>query len=135
MVLDWQTIINQGIASPQVRTAIENYGLTEIQEDPPSRRYYINRRRGLSFLAENDRIVDIQIFVQTNKRFSAFPGPIPFGIEVGMTQSQVHELLGVPVETDEFQDKYERIEAGVVLVITYDDSSKVKYISIGLPLS
>ena len=119
------------MSSPEVRDAIEKYALTEVQEDPPFRRYYISRQGGLDLLAENDQVVDIQIFVQPKKRFSAFGESLPFALEKGMNQAQVHQLLGPPAQSDEFDSKYEMPEIGAKLSVSFDDSTNLKYISIG----
>ena len=127
-------VLGKDVASPEVQDAIQKYKLTEVQEEPPFRRYYISRQKGLDLLAENDQIVDIQIFVQPRKRFSAFGDPLPLGIQKGMNQSQVHQLLGPPAKSDGFDSKYEMPEIGARLTVSYDDSSNLKYLSIGTPM-
>ncbi|HEY2589454.1 MAG TPA: hypothetical protein VGI81_27155 [Tepidisphaeraceae bacterium] len=95
-------VLGQDVTSEVARRAIEAHQLTEIRDDPPFVRYYCTRERGLSLLSEHDRIVDIQVFVQRTRTYSAFTGPLPFGIRAGMRQEQVHELLGAPTRSDEF---------------------------------
>jgi hypothetical protein len=123
-------VLGHDVTSDVVDDAIQTYQLTEIDESPPFRRYYSSSPQGLSLLAENDRVIDIQIYVQAIQGFSAFSDPLPFGIRPGMQQEQVHELLGTPTRSDKFDSHYELPELGAKLTVDYDDSSTVKYLSI-----
>lgn len=123
-------VLGRDVTSDVVDNAIQTYQLTEIDESPPFRCYHSSSRRGLSLLADHDRIIDIQIYVQAIQGFSAFDDPLPFGIRPGMQQGEVHELLGPPTRSDEFDSQYELPELGAKLTAEYDDSSKVKYLSI-----
>ncbi len=127
-------ILGQGVRSSDVVEAIRDYELTETQDDPPFVRYLISRKRGLELLTERDVVVDIQIFVQSTKRFSAFSEPLPFGLASGMSQSDVHRLLGSPAGSDKFDSKFDLPQIGALLTVCYDDRSMVKYLSIGTPL-
>jgi hypothetical protein len=134
MEFDLIQVLGKDIGSAEVSEAIQRYNLTELQDDPPFRRYYMCRKKGLELLAENDLVVDIQIFLQPTKQFVAFDDPLPFEIQKGMSQSQVHQLLGPPSMSNEFRSRYEMPEIGAILNVRYDDSLTLKYLSIGLPL-
>ena len=116
-----------------MRDAIEKWDLKDLQESPPFRRYYGSKQKGLDLLADHDRIIDIQLFVQSAQGYSEFTDKLPFGILKDMTQQQVHQLLGPPAKSDEFDSKYDMPDLGARLTVSYDDSSKVKYLSIAVP--
>jgi len=126
-------ILGKDVKSPEVQNAIAKWRLTDIQDSPPFRRYYGSNHAGLDILADHDRIIDIQIFVQPAQGHSAFASALPFGILKDMNQQQVHQLLGPPTKTDEFDSKYEMPEIGARVTVSYDDSSKVKYLSVAVP--
>ena len=125
--------LGKDIGSPEASNAIRRFNLTDTQDSPPFRHYQGSRANGLDFLVENGRVIDIQIFVQPAQAYSAFAGALPFGIQAGMSQAQVHELLGEPAKSDEFDSKYEMPEMGARVTISYDDFSRVKYLSIAVP--
>jgi hypothetical protein len=126
-------VLGKDVASPEVRDAIQKWNLTDIQNSPPFRRYYGSQQKGLDLLADHDRVIDIQIFVQPAQGYSGFTDTLPFGILKGMNQQQVHQLLGSPAKSDEFDSKYEMPEIGARVTVSYDDSLNVKYVSIAVP--
>jgi hypothetical protein len=126
-------VLGKDVASPRVRDVIGKWNLTHVQDSAPSRRYYGSQEKGLDLLAEYDRIIDIQIFVQPAQGYCAFTDTLPFGILKGMNQQQIHGLLGPPTKSDRFDSKYETLEMGAKVTVSYDDSSTVKYLSIAVP--
>lgn len=129
---DLLNVAGKEIASAEVHEVIQFYSLTEVEDAPPFRRYIGSRSKGLDLLVENERIVAIQIFVQALQGFSEFPYDLPFGIHKGMSQKDVHQLLGQPLESDEFDSKYEIAALGVRVVINFDKYSKITYLNIGV---
>ena len=88
-------VIGKTVDSPEMRSAVATYDLSEVDEDPPHRRYYISRQRGLSLLAENEQVIDVQIFVKPTKGFSTFNQQLPFRLQKEMNQIEVHQLLAL----------------------------------------
>lgn len=125
--------LGKDVKSAEARDVIQTYGLTDVHDSPPFRRYYGSRQRGLDLLAEHDRIIDIQIFVQAAQGYSAFSDALPFGLQRAMNQQQVHHLLGSPTDFDQFDSTYEMPDIGAKLTVSYDDSLTVKYLSIAAP--
>jgi hypothetical protein len=99
-------------------------------DDPPSRQYLISRERGLDLLLDDDIVVAVQIFVQATRKFSAFSGTLPLGLKRGMSQAEIHQVLGVPLESDGYDAKYALPNTKGKLVVTFDDSSTMKYLSL-----
>src|SRR4051812_25465195 len=93
-------------SSADVVDAAARFGLNEVMDDPPSRQYLISRERGLDLLLEDDRVVAVQIFTQATRKFSAFSGTLPLGLKTGMSQAEIHQLLGTPLESDAYDSKY-----------------------------
>jgi len=122
-------VLGKEVASPEMQAAIAKHGLTNPKTG--ARRYYASKK-GFDLLAEAGQLVDIQIFVQPKGRL-AFSEPLPFGIQKGMSQEQVHQLLGPPAKSSKFDSLYEMPEIGARMMVCYDDSLNVKYISIAVP--
>jgi hypothetical protein len=113
----------------QVRELMHQLGLTERYDDPPFRHYMSSRKNGLSFLFEDDRLIDIQIFVQPTKSFAACPYVLPLGVAHGMTQAQVHQALGEPRSSDEMDSRFILNAHDVRLLISYDSLGVVRRLS------
>ncbi len=123
-------ILGMDFASPDVQKAIGFYSLNEIEDDPPFRRYVGSRAKGLDLLTESDRIIAIQVFAQAVQGFSEFPYDLPLGIGKQMSQQDVHNLLGQPVEFDESESKYELASCDAKMVINFDRLSRITYLNI-----
>jgi hypothetical protein len=105
------SLLGKDVMSSEVQEALKNYPFPDVHESPPFRRYYLAEQKGVDLLSENDRIIDIQIFVQATKSHSAYDCILPYGIHPGMDQEAVHKRLGEPVEYSEFDSKYEMLES------------------------
>jgi hypothetical protein len=128
MEADFLNVLGKDSGSTEVREFIEKYGLDDVQDDPPFRRYQGSPQRGLDLLIEHERVEDVQVHVQGRKRHQAFAGVLPFGLRAGITQSQVHQVLGTPLAADEFDSKFD-LPWGRLTVV-YDESSVVRYLSL-----
>ncbi len=118
-------------ASSEVTEAIQRFGLEDIYDDPPFRRYVGSSEKGVDLLFENGTVIDIQIFVQGSETHSAFSEVLPFHLQQGMTCKQVHALLGEPESHDVVGSKYSIFDGAVRLSIGYDKSDVMSYLSVG----
>jgi hypothetical protein len=123
-------ILGKDFASLGVQEAIRFYSLGETEDDPPFRRYVGSRAKGLDLLAERERIIAVQVFAQAVQGFSEFPYELPFGIGKKMSQLDVHNLLGEPVEFDDSESKYELEDFNARLVVNFDRLSRITYLNI-----
>src|ERR1700757_2165440 len=102
MTSEFIRLLGRDIASPEVQESMRSFGLTDIYDDPPFRRYISAKAKGISILFEDDHLIDIQIYVRPTKQYSEVAEPLPFGIKRGMNQADVHQYLRPPVASDEF---------------------------------
>ncbi|MBC3813174.1 hypothetical protein [Undibacterium aquatile] len=114
----------------EVIGAIDRYALRDVYVDPPFRHYVGSAAKGVDLLFERDNVFDIQIYVQSSKTHSSFQEDLPFQIKSGMTDEQIHILLGEPEAYDEVGSKYTVLEGTAKLTIVYDKSKIVSYLSI-----
>ena len=66
---DLVQILGGNATSPDVERIVREYSLTDVQNDPPFRRYVGSTTIGLSLLFDNDRLIDVQFFVKQTKRY------------------------------------------------------------------
>jgi hypothetical protein len=123
------TALEKQASEPQVRELVREFGLAERYDDPPFRHYLTSRERGISFLFEDDRLIDIQIFVQPTRSFWACPYVLPLGLTHGMTQAQVHQALGEPRSSDAMDSRFVLASHEVRLLVAYDSTGAVRYLS------
>jgi hypothetical protein len=55
-------VLGNDAASPEVERIVREYSLTDVQEDPPFRRYVGSTTLGLSLLFDQERLIDAQFF-------------------------------------------------------------------------
>lgn len=127
--VDVLTALGQLESDTQVQKLLSAYALTERQDDPPLRHYLMSRSNGLSFLFEDGVLRDIQVFAQHTKSFAACPYAMPLGLRQGMTQAEVHEILGKPFSSDAFDSRYVLDLYGAQLFVEYDMNSAICYLS------
>ena len=94
---EFTSLLGKAESSPEVAEFARVYGPLEIQDDPPSRKYFGSPSRGIDLLLEDDLIFEVQIFVRPSRRYRSFDGNLPFGLRKDMRQDDVHALLGQPV--------------------------------------
>lgn len=115
----------------EVVAVLNSIAPIRVSEDPPFRRYVGSPQKGIDLLLENDRVISVQIYTQATRTFSAYFEELPFGLKSTMTQAEVHDLLGVPIDSSSLSSKYELAKWGIKLVVTYDGSGNVRLLSIG----
>ena len=116
----------------EISAVLNSIAPNRVSEDPPFRRYVGSPPKGIDLLFENGRVISVQIYTQATSTFSAYCDELPFGLERLMNQADVHRLLGAPVESSNLSSRYELTERGVKLVVTYDGSSNIRLLSIGV---
>ncbi|MDW3687851.1 hypothetical protein RA280_40225 [Cupriavidus sp. CV2] len=124
------SIIGQDVTTAVAGDIINRYGLNDVYDDPPFRRYIGSAEKGVDLLVENDRVFDIQFYVQKSTTHLAFSANLPFGIQVGMTDWQIHALLGAPETEDAVGSKYTVLGGVARLTVTYDRFKVVSYLSV-----
>lgn len=117
-------------SSTEVVEASQQFSLNEVMDDPPSRQYLISRESGIDLLLDDGCVVAVQIFVQATRKFSAFSGELPLGLKNGMSQEDVHQMLGKPIGSDIYDSRYNIFASNAKLIVTFDESSKIKYMSL-----
>jgi hypothetical protein len=127
---DLLATFGKDFASSEVTDVIRRHGLGDICDDPPFRRYVGSGVKGVDLLYENDKVFDIQIYVQGTKTHSAFSDELPFRMQRGMTDKQVHILFGEPESYVAVGSKYTLFDGAARLTVVYDKSKVVSYLSI-----
>src|SRR5215472_8836599 len=135
LALDLMAVLGMAASAPEVARVIAENAFHDTYDDPPFRRYVGAEKQGVDLLFEDKRVIDVQIYVQATGSYSAFAQPLPFGIEKGMTQRQIHHLLGPPIKCDHIDSQYLLSDGEVRLVVVYDKKGVVRYLSAGLPPS
>jgi hypothetical protein len=131
---DLISVLGKHDADAEVSRVVAKHDLVDTVEDQPLwRRYVGSNRKGVDLLLEEGRIVDLQVFVEPDASHSAFSAPLPFGIQRGMTQKQIHRLLGEPDSADEIGSRYFMKDRPLRLMVVYDQSGIVRYLSLCLP--
>jgi len=122
--------LGQALGTPVIEGAIRDLGLTDVQDDPPGRRYVGSKTLGMSLLFHDNVLIDVQIFVRPAKTYQAYSGALPYGLDPKLTQVDVHKLLGNPVKFDSSLSKYLMNDGFVKLAIEYDKFGAIYYISV-----
>lgn len=114
----------------EIVTIIRDLNLLDVQDDPPSRRYVGSKMIGLSLLFNEARLLDVQFFVKPTKSYQACTLPLPYGLVRDMSQEDTHKLLGVPSKHDSTYSRYLMKGGKVKLMVEYDKSGLIRYISV-----
>jgi hypothetical protein len=125
-------ILGKEINSLEVREVINRFNLSFNTEDPPFRHYIGSKELGLSLLFHNDQLIDVQFFLKPTKLFQAFDLSLPYDLAKGMTQKEIHQLLGDPLKSDETHSKYLMPRDGVNLTVEFDKNNIIRYMSAAL---
>jgi hypothetical protein len=113
----------------EVVTLIRDFSLAKVSDSPPSRQYVGAKSQGIDLIVENGRVFCTQIYLKPAQGFSAYAGALPLGICAGMSQDQVHALLGAPVKQDKTYSSFLLDDKRVKLAIDFDSSSEIKLLS------
>lgn len=127
---EFVNLLGKHRSSADVVDAVAQFGLNEVMDDPPSRQYLISRERGLDLLLEDDHVVAVQIFTKATRDFSAFSGVLPLGLKSEMSQAEIHQVLGAPLESDVYDSKYSLSNTKAKLVVIFDESATMKNLSL-----
>jgi hypothetical protein len=130
LISDLILLLGKTADDPAVVRSIESHELNDVYDDPPLWRYVGSMVKGADLLFEEDRVIDVQIHTKPTKRRNATPEQLPFGLKNGMSQRQVHEVLGTPYEEDRYDSRYLMSNPKVRLILAYDDGGVVRYLSI-----
>ena len=124
--------LGKSVSDGDVSRLIEQHGLDDVMDDPPSRRYIGSAQKGVDLLSEDEKVVEVQFHAEKTKSRSAFTGELPLGLKAGMLAGEVHKLLGKPTSADEFDSKYFLKKYNAQLTVVYGSDGGVKYVSIGV---
>ena len=128
-------LLGKDMDDPDVKKAIIDLELGDIYDDPEMGRRYIGAdKKGITLLFEDNLFDTIQIHVRPSGSYSAFPDPLPFGIQREVSQDEIHKLLGAPEAFDKLDSRYSIENGRLRLIVWYNDSLRVRYLSIGLLL-
>ncbi len=130
LVNDLLSVLGKDSTEKEFGDVARKYALDEIFDDPPFRRYVGSSKQGVDLLLENNKALDIQLYIRRTRTHSAFAGDLPLGLKRGMSQKDVHAFLGVPDSFDEFDSKYALQCVHANLTVVYDKSGVIGYISI-----
>jgi hypothetical protein len=121
--------LGSNATSPKLVTIIRDLNLVDVQDDPPFRRYVGSKTAGLSLLFNEEQLHDVQFFVKPTKSYQACTLSLPYGLTRDMSQEETHKLLGVPSRHDSTYSRYLMNGENVKLVIEYDKSGLIRYVS------
>src|SRR5450830_675548 len=121
--------LGKTMASPELAGIFSDLNLTDVQEDPPFRRYVGSKTMGLSLLFNELHLLDIQFFVKPTNSYQACTLALPYSLTRDMSQEDVHKLLGEPTRYDSTYSRYLKDDQCVKLVIEYDKSGSIRYVS------
>ncbi|MFZ6643650.1 hypothetical protein ACO0LL_28260 [Undibacterium sp. TC4M20W] len=128
------SLLGKNHNDPDVLQAIGDNHLLDMYDDPPYCRYIGSKQQGIDLLFEEQILVDVQFFIQKTRLYSAFLGVLPFGIKNGMSQLQVHELLGMPDKFHQSDSRYFMREDKLQVVLAFDSDGIVSYLGVALPM-
>ncbi len=127
--------LGMNINDTDVKTLIFRHELLDLYDDPPFRQYVGSDEKGVDLLLDDGRVVDVQFHVTGSATRSAFAGELPLGLQSGMTQADVHALLGNPDKFDTTCSQYQLPDMDAKLSASFNRAGILEYISVGLPLS
>lgn len=127
---DLISVLGKDASSAEVASVVNRYALLDAYDDPPFRRYLGSSQRGVDLLFENEKVLDIQFFVQRSETHAPFSDELPFGVKVGMSDKDIHSVLGEPELRDSVGSKYTVLSGTAKLTVVYDKSGFVSYLSI-----
>ena len=89
-------ILGKNISSNEVLELLDEIAPVRISEAPPFRSYIGSPEQGIDLVVESERIRAVQIYTRGTSTFRPYGRDLPLGIRVGMTQANLHQLLGLP---------------------------------------
>ncbi len=75
---------------------VADFKLSSAEDSGASNRWYENERVGVSVFIGQGKIEAIQFYSAEHPNFNGFKGPLPLGLDFGMSREKVRELLGDP---------------------------------------
>jgi hypothetical protein len=129
LLLDAVSLLGQLASAEKVQDLVERLSAVERYDDPPLRHYLSAPQNGVSLLFEDNRLIDVQVFVEATKTKASCPLALPFGLQRGMRQTDLHRALGEPTSSDEIDSRYELDRYGARLLAAYDQTGLLKYLS------
>ncbi|WP_420478712.1 hypothetical protein [Brevundimonas sp. FT23028] len=127
---DLISTLGKDTASAEVAEVTSRYGLADVYDDPPLRIYVGSSTKGVDLLSESGKVLDVQFFVQRSETHAPFSDELPFGIKVGMSDADIHRLLGEPDIRDFVGSKYLNLGGNINVTVVYDGSNVVSYLSV-----
>jgi SAM-dependent methyltransferase len=128
--LDFLGALGRSPDSAETRGIIRKYSLTDRHAASPATQHHGSRARGMNLVAEEDRIVAIQIYVQAAQGYGPYEDTLPFELRSRMDRQDAHRLLGPPTVSDELHCRYERPEIRATLTLRFDAGSRLTYLEI-----
>lgn len=127
---DLMSTLGKTASSSEFKEVVNSYALSDVYDDPPFRKYVGSSQRGIDLLLENDIVLDIQFFVQRSETHAPFADALPFGLQSGMTDKEVHSLLGKPDVRDTIGSRYTIFGGSAKLNVVYDKFDVINYVDI-----
>jgi hypothetical protein len=133
MAVELISLIGKSAADPEMMRAVAEYSLSDIYDTHPGRRYVASHMKGVALVFENDCMTAVQIFVAPTDPFSAYSEMLPFMLRRGMSEAQVHELLGSPEKSNIVQSHFLLCQGELFATVEYDQAGVMKYLSVTTP--
>ena len=98
----WLDLLRKSAQHPLVIAAMADLGSPEIKTEKHGEyRYW--RDKSVTLYFERDRLTRLSFW----KNVPSFSGPLPYGISLEWTRTELHRKLGVPTKSDELFSVYE----------------------------
>jgi hypothetical protein len=114
--------LGKSISSNEVLALLDLIAPVRIFDDPPFRSYIGSPQQGLDLVIENEQVRAVQIFAKETSTFCAYDRDLPLQIRVGMSQTDLNELLGAPFKESEVSSSYFISEFGAKITISFRQS-------------
>ena len=116
----WLDLLRKSAQHPLVIAAMADLGSPRIDSRDRGCEYRSWRDKGVSLYFERDRLSRLNFYSSRLwEQMSGFSGPLPYGISLHWTRTELHRQLGNPVKSNEVGCTYEFCEDMVRLMVVF----------------
>jgi hypothetical protein len=111
--------VGKSINSNEVVSLLDLIAPVRVSDDPPYRSYIGSPQQGVDLVVEDERVRAVQVYTKRTSTFSAYAHTLPLGIRAEMSQVELRELLGPPLNESEVSSQYVISEFGAKLTLSF----------------